>query len=752
MSTKIHFRPFLFYFFVMFSSSFLSISSSQFSPQNIQVFYPFPLPPPQRPPSTPSTDTTTPPPTPNPVTTTSPPSNSSNKKVATAVGATAASTLVLSGLIFFVLVRYKRHVKEKENPYAPDGNEAGNTRNPLVVLNNQFTRLEGIKGVIVDEQGLDVLYWKNLDNDDNENKKQSFKKKHPNFDQKEGRKSKKFDVQIQEVPLLRGESSNSHVWPSGEDVKSQNESHLVVNHQSLMKSQRSSRSPPPAPPSPPPLPPPPPPPQVVVERKSFLPPPPVQPKTGGLTLSSKPQSPPKVQLKPLHWDKVNANVGHPTAWDKMDNGSFRFDGDLMEAMFGTLAANKKSPLASPTAKTQQKSGPPSKIFILDMRKSQNIAIILRSLVVSRQEITDCLLEGKGLDIDTLEKLTKIRPTNEEQQLILNYDQDITRLADAESFLYHILLAVPSAFTRFNAMFFTLSYTSEVNELKKTLQTLEMACKELRTRGLFVKLLEAVLKAGNRMNVGTSRGNAQAFNMNSLLKLSDVKSSDGKTTLLHFVVEEVVRLEGKKCMINRNPSFRNNTISLTRDTSANKDYIRLGLPTVGGVSSEFTNVKKAAEYDYDALLKSCSGLSVRLGEIAKTVEECGGDGDGRGFVKEIEKFVEKAEREIQVLREDQERVIALVKKTNEYYHAGASKDKGMKQFQLFVIVKGFLEMVDKACVDIAVKLQKRGNVGGEDAVNVVANRPTMKFPVLPPDFMSNSSCSDSDDNDNDDDDL
>ncbi|KAI3824940.1 hypothetical protein L1987_06413 [Smallanthus sonchifolius] len=770
MPVTIQFPPLFFFFLLLllFSSSFLPQSSSQSAPQNIQVFYPFrppplPLPPSRPPPPLPQPDTTTPPP---PPTTLSPPSNSSHKTVAKAVAATAASTLFLSVLFFLVLVKYKRHLKEKENTVGRQGgNETGNTGNPVQMLNNQFTRLEAIKGVIVDEEGLDVLYWKNLDDDDEYygNRKTILKKE-------QLRNSKKFDVKIQEVPLLIGQSSGSHVWhASGEEIKSQNCSVPVVNQQVLMKSQRSSgslsspppspvlpktgsltlssTSPPPPPPPPPATPPPPPPPPPPATPPP--PPPQLQPKTGGLTSSSKLPPPPPVQLKPLHWEKVNANVGHTTAWDKMDDGSFRFDGDLMEAMFGTIAANKKSPRenTSPTPKTKLKSGPPSQRFILDTHKSQNIAIILRSLTVSRQEIIDCLLEGKGLDIDTLEKLTKIRPTNEEQQLILNYDQDIARLADAESFLYHVLRPVPSAFTRFNAMFFRLSYTSEVSELKNTLQTLEMACKELRTRGLFVKLLEAVLKAGNRMNVGTSRGNAQAFDLNSLLKLSDVKSSDGKATLLHFVVEEVVRLEGKRCMINRNHSLRKGTVSSTSDASRGIDYIRLGLPVVGGVSSEFCDVKKAAAIDHDALLRSCSGLSDRLGEIAKTMEECGGDSDGRGFWREIESFVERAKQEIQVLREDQERVIGLVKKTNEYYRAGASKDKGKKLFQLFVIVKGFLEMVDKACIDIAVKLQKRRNGGGEEGETVAANhRPTLKFPVLPPDFISSSSSGSDEDGD------
>lgn len=46
-----------------------------------------------------------------------------------------------------------------------------------------------------------------------------------------------------------------------------------------------------------------------------------------------------------------------------------------------------------------------------------------------------------------------------------------------------------------------------------------------------------------MNVGTFRGGAQAFKLDTLLKLADVKGTDGKTTLLHFVVQEIIRSEG-----------------------------------------------------------------------------------------------------------------------------------------------------------------------------------------------------------------
>lgn len=169
--------------------------------------------------------------------------------------------------------------------------------------------------------------------------------------------------------------------------------------------------------------------------------------------------------------------------------------------------------------------------------------MLKSLTISRDEILEAVLDGQGLSIDTLERLTRLAPTQEEAAKIINFNGDPTRLAEAESFLYCILKAEPTAFTRLKAMIFRSNYDCEALQLKENLGTLEMGCKELRTSGLFRKLLEAILKAGNRMNAGTSRGNAQGFNLNSLSKLPDVKSSDGKTNLLQFIVEQVVQSEG-----------------------------------------------------------------------------------------------------------------------------------------------------------------------------------------------------------------
>ena len=443
---------------------------------------------------------------------------------------------------------------------------------------------------------------------------------------------------------------------------------------------------------------------------------------------------------------------------------FRFDDELMENLFGYSTTNRQSCERSNlfSAFNKINSGPPTQIFLLDPRKSQNTAIVLRSLAISRREILDALIDGHELGADTLEKLTKISPTQEEAAKILQFSGNPSRLADAESFLYHILKAVPSAFTRFSAMLFKANYDPEILHFKESLQTLELGCQELRARGLFLKLLEAILKAGNRMNAGTARGNAQGFNLNALKKLSDIRSNDGKTTLLHFVVEQVARSEGKRSVINDNQSLiskRTNTQkpqiikvpnfdNLTPE-EREKEYLLLGLPKLESLSGELSNVKKAATVEYDSFVNVCISLCTRVSDIRKRLSFPKNDDDQGWFAREMKGFLEECEEEIKVVREEQIRVLELVKKTTEYYYqAGASKEKGATNpFGLFVIVKDFLDMVDQVCVENSRRIEKKetkNSTGGSSSlsppVSPLSTLIPRKFQNFQTNFVSDMSSS------------
>ncbi|KAJ8536409.1 hypothetical protein K7X08_034810 [Anisodus acutangulus] len=324
----------------------------------------------------------------------------------------------------------------------------------------------------------------------------------------------------------------------------------------------------------------------------------------------------QVKLRPLHWDKVIANADHSMVWDEINNGSFRFEDDLMEVLFGYDVTSKNAPEgnSASTSSGTSKLARPAQIFILDPRKSQNTAIVLKSLSsLVKKSLTPCW---------------RICPTEEETLKILQFDGNPRKLADAESFLYQMLKAIPSAFKHFNAILFRSSSDPEILNLKENPQTIELSCKELRISRMLLRLLEAILKAVNPMNAGTARGNAQGFNLSALQKLSYVKSNVGKTTLLHFVVEQVIRSDGKRRLINKS----------SKDEKVEKDteHLMLGLPVLQGLSSKFSNVKKAATIDYDSFINTCSTLTIRVNDVNQLVM-CRGNAERDRLVKETKGF-------------------------------------------------------------------------------------------------------------------
>lgn len=238
--------------------------------------------------------------------------------------------------------------------------------------------------------------------------------------------------------------------------------------------------------------------------------------------------------------------------------------------------------------------------------------------------------------------------------------------------------------------------------------LQVACKELKSSRLFLKLLEAVLKLGNRMNDGTFRGGAQAFKLDTLLKLSDVKGADGKTTLLHFVVQEIIRSEGARAVRiakenegSSNLAYDNHTDDLFQDSEDN--YQNIGLKIVSCLSTELDNVKKAAGLDADALTNTVASLGQKLLKTKefldtdmKSIEE------DSGFHRLLKSFVEHAEVDITFLLEEEKRIRLLVKATTDYFHGNSGRDEGLR---LFVIVRDFLAMIDKACKEVR-ESQKR----------------------------------------------
>ncbi|XP_057950106.1 formin-like protein 5 [Malania oleifera] len=408
---------------------------------------------------------------------------------------------------------------------------------------------------------------------------------------------------------------------------------------------------------------------------------------------------PKTKLKPFFWDKVLANPDHSMVWHQIKSGSFQFNEEMIEALFGYAPPDKGKSERKKDSSTQDALVP--YIQIIDSKKAQNLSILLRALNVTTEEVCDALQEGNELPIEFLETLLKMAPTAEEELKLRLFSGELSQLGPAERFL-KVLVDIPFAFKRVDSLLFMSSLQDDVSMTKESFATLEVACQELRSSRLFLKLLEAVLKTGNRMNDGTFRGGAQAFKLDTLLKLSDVKGTDGKTTLLHFVVQEIIRSEGVRAARAARESRSISSIKsddLLEDSShdSEESYCSLGLEAISRLGSELGNVKKAAVLDADCLAGSVAKLRKGLGKAMdflnsdmKNIDE------NNGFHQILRSFVQHAEIDIMLLEGEEKRIGALVKSTADYFHGNAGKDEGLR---LFAIVRDFLIMLDKVCREV-----------------------------------------------------
>ncbi|GFP95616.1 formin-like protein 1 [Phtheirospermum japonicum] len=419
----------------------------------------------------------------------------------------------------------------------------------------------------------------------------------------------------------------------------------------------------------------------------------------------------KPKLKPLHWDKVRANSDRAMVWDQLKSSSFQLNEEMIETLF---TANSSNMNAKDGVRRHIISETSQENLVLDPKKSQNIAILLRALNVTVDEVCEALVEGNAdaLGTELLESLLRMAPTKEEERKLMEFkDESPLKLGTAEAFLKAVL-NIPFAFRRIDAMLYVANFESEIEHLKRSFDTLESACKELKNSRMFLKLLEAVLKTGNRMNIGTNRGDAQAFKLDTLLKLVDVKGADGKTTLLHFVVQEIIKAEGARLSgvdPNPNPEKSQHQSTLRDEVELKK----LGLQVVSGLSGELTNVKKAAAMDSDVLAGDVAKLAVGIGKIREVIET-----NGSKFSDNMCEFLKKAEGEIGNIQAGEGIAFSMVKGLTEYFHGDSGKEEA-HPLRLFMVVRDFLTILDRVCKDVG-KINERSMVNSGRGVQAGAD--------------------------------
>uniref|UniRef100_A0A8C0U8A4 Diaphanous related formin 2 n=1 Tax=Cyanistes caeruleus TaxID=156563 RepID=A0A8C0U8A4_CYACU len=306
----------------------------------------------------------------------------------------------------------------------------------------------------------------------------------------------------------------------------------------------------PGPPPPPPLPggagPPPPPP---LPGGAVPPPPPfggppMPPPLGGVPFAPFPMVPAlphgmkekkkyklEVSMKRINWSKIEPQeIGENSFWVKAEEDKFE-DPELFAKLaltFGTQMKEKKA------AQSKKKI---KELRVLDGKSAQNLSIFLGSFRLPYEEIKNIILEvdEEKLSESLIQNLVKNLPEQKELNALAELKDEYNDLAEPEQFGV-VMSSVKMLRARLNGILFRLMFEEHVNNIKPDIMAVTLACEELKKSESFSKLLELVLFLGNYMNSGSRNAQSLGFNISFLCKIRDTKSSDQKTTLLHFLAE------------------------------------------------------------------------------------------------------------------------------------------------------------------------------------------------------------------------
>ncbi|NXY20902.1 FHDC1 protein, partial [Atrichornis clamosus] len=287
---------------------------------------------------------------------------------------------------------------------------------------------------------------------------------------------------------------------------------------------------PPAPPLPPGMPPPPPPPPPLPGPNIPLPPQLVN----GHDSHGK-----KKRMRSFFWKTIPEEQvrGKNNIWTIAARPQYQIDTKTIEELFGQQEEAKPQDSRNRSLKSSFKETK-EEISILDAKRSMNIGIFLKQFKKSAESIIEDIYHGRSQPYgsELLHEFLKLLPEAEEVKKLKAFDGDVSKLSQADSFMY-LLIQVPNYALRIEAMVLEREFSPSCASLQDDMKIIRRATKELMTCEELHSILHLVLQAGNIMNAGGYAGNAVGFKLSSLLKLADTKANKPGMSLLHFVALE-----------------------------------------------------------------------------------------------------------------------------------------------------------------------------------------------------------------------
>jgi hypothetical protein len=181
------------------------------------------------------------------------------------------------------------------------------------------------------------------------------------------------------------------------------------------------------------------------------------------------------------------------------------------------------------------------VILLSANRSQTIGVLLSHLKMPHEDFRRAItaLDTRTLQPNFVVQLMKLLPTDQEVAALQSYTGPKEELGTAERFLFE-LLCIPRLKPRLQCFVFILEFNARLHDLSENVEVFSYAVHDIKRCTKLLKVVEIVLAIGNYLNGTGPKGGAYGFKLEVLTKLADTKTSDNKSTLLHYLVASIER--------------------------------------------------------------------------------------------------------------------------------------------------------------------------------------------------------------------
>ncbi|CAK9179420.1 unnamed protein product [Ilex paraguariensis] len=277
---------------------------------------------------------------------------------------------------------------------------------------------------------------------------------------------------------------------------------------------------------------------------------------------------------------------------------------------------------------------------VDFHGAHYCEIMLAKIKIPLSDIGNAILalDSSALEINQVGNLVKFCPTKEEMETLKNYTGDKEMLGKCEQFFLE-LMKVPQVESKLRIFSFTITFSSQVNDLRLKLNTINDATKEVIESMKLRQIMQTILTLGNALNQGTSRGSAVGFKLESLLKLSDTRARNNKMTLMHYLCKLLAEkmpelLDFDKDLLHLEAASKILLKYLAEEMQADSNGLEkveqelTALVNDGAISAGFQKVLKSFFDTTEAEVRSLSSLYSEVGRNADSLCQYFGEDPAR----------------------------------------------------------------------------------------------------------------------------